>query len=407
MSSYFVRFLATGLVVSLGCGSPESAPPAAQDPFDSTTPTFDELHDAIVDVQQTPAKRQSIGNCWLYATASWAESLHLQATDEQVNLSESYWTYWHWYEQIAGGLMWSNEISTGGSYYTASGLIRNYGYMLEGTFIAEESEEIRSARQASALAAINTSLQSGALSDTSVRTNRRVVREELDKAWGLAPEVTAQLDSVFGNGSRNFRNGALSGDTAILAPTELVVIKPQPSGIAGDPNLSDSTLLRATSDWREVSYPSTESGRRSFLARIQRALHDRQPVILTWFVDFNALDSQGRFMAPPATPGRQGGHMVVLEDYQVNDVPGFGTLEAGVLVEDPEALEAALSTSADIEFLRVKNSWGTNGTLESLPGHHDLYMAYLNGPVQQCAEGDPSNCWPTTPLYSAVFPAGY
>src|SRR5262245_1995913 len=59
----------------------------------------------FTDVNQSDVKRQSIGNCWLYATASWSESLNKSATpnDPIPNFSESYWTYWHWFEQIANG----------------------------------------------------------------------------------------------------------------------------------------------------------------------------------------------------------------------------------------------------------------------------------------------------------------
>ena len=56
--------------------------------------------DNITDVEHTDVERQSIGNCWLYAEASWVESMHLSATGEKFDVSQSYWTYWHWYEQI-------------------------------------------------------------------------------------------------------------------------------------------------------------------------------------------------------------------------------------------------------------------------------------------------------------------
>ena len=38
----------------------------------------------------------------------WAESLHLAATGHELNLSESYMTYWGWFEQIVAG-----EVSKG------------------------------------------------------------------------------------------------------------------------------------------------------------------------------------------------------------------------------------------------------------------------------------------------------
>ncbi len=106
--------------------------------------------------------------------------------------------------------------------------------------------------------------------------------------------------------------------------------------------------------------------------------------------------------------------MVVVEDYQINDVPGFGTLPAGVLETRPAALEAALSSEASIEFIRVKNSWGSFRPDRQfvLPGYHDLYLKYLNGPVKKCAERpdgtpDTTRCSDHVPLWDVVLPAGY
>jgi len=148
--------------------------------------------------------------------------------------------------------------------------------------------------------------------------------------------------------------------------------------------------------WNEVSYPTSSTSRRDTLRRMQKAMHSGMPVILSWFVDFNAMDSQNRFMAPPATPGHQGGHMTVVEDYQINDVPGFGTLEAGTLVTDPKALDAALAPEANIEFLRIKNSWGTKlappNASTDLRGYYDLYMKYLDAQLVKCTEANGDAC---------------
>ena len=65
----------------------------------------------VVDVPHTDVERQSIGNCWLYAHASWTESMHLAATGEAFDVSQSYWTYWYWFDQIAAG--YTNEVVTG------------------------------------------------------------------------------------------------------------------------------------------------------------------------------------------------------------------------------------------------------------------------------------------------------
>src|SRR5690606_11628380 len=132
------------------------------------------------------------------------------------------------------------------------------------------------------------------------------------------------------------------------------------------------------------------SQRRQFQIRVQRALHARAPVVITWLVDFNALDEapgprQGSFnmdtLRAAGKAGSQGGHMTVLEDYQVKP-EDFGTLKAGVTLdptnpEDAKKLDAALLPGSILEFLRVKNSWGAlrdprvDGA--GFPGYHDLH----------------------------------
>jgi hypothetical protein len=162
--------------------------------------------------------------------------------------------------------------------------------------------------------------------------------------------------------------------------------------------------------WRQVSYPSNETGVRDFDRRWQKALHDNQPVVISWFVDFNALDSQGRFFAPPATPGHQGGHMTVMEDYQA-EVPGVGTFKAGELVRDPAVKAQLLGDDVKIEFIRIKNSWGNyrSDRMFVLPGYHDLYMTYLRGPIKHCPETytNVSECYDDVPFNDIVLPPNY
>ncbi len=348
---------------------------------------------AITDVEQSVVKRQSIGNCWLYATASWAESLVKRQTRTEYNLSESYWTYWHWFEQIANGRA-SDEISTGGSWGIGVELILRYGIMREADFIPEEAAAEMSARQKSALAAINASLASGALATSTARRDRALVRAELDKAWRLSPTVVANLDAVFNkNVTRTLDRSTVSTEgRGILRAAQLgagqdgarVITLKDVIGVANSSWDPDSR--RGTYAWSEVSYPSSASARRAMQIRVQKALHASKPVITSWFVDFNALNRDGVFFAPPATVGHQGGHMTVLEDYEVENVPGYGTLKAGALETRPEALAAALDPSATLKFLRVKNSWGSFRPDRPfiIPGYHDLYLGYLNGPVNRC-----------------------
>lgn len=383
--------------------------------------------DAITVIAQSDVKRQSIGNCWLYATASWAESMHLAATEESVNLSESYWTYWHWFDQIAnGGLYGKNEISTGGSYGTAAEIIQRYGYMREGDFLPGEALAEMSRRQDSALKAINRSLSDGALKDWSSRYDRALVRRELDRAFGLDEAVVLELDAVFGEAvdktlDNAYRDAPLPEDVRVHHARDFAVRTADPAlGELRTASLSDALGQRLGYSrrsgplaWSEVSYPYSAAGRRAFEKRIQRAMHAGLPVIISWFVDFNALDEQGRFFGPPETPGRQGGHVTVLDDYQATNVPGFGPLYAGEDETRPEALAAALEDEVEIEFFRVKNSWGASRLDRKfvVPGYHDLYSAYLRGPIARCPEKDgkvdTTQCSPMTPFWSVVLPPGY
>ena len=365
--------------------------------------------DDLTNVQNSTVKNQSIGNCWVYATMGWAESLHLTQTAEELNLSESWISYWHWYEGIAGppsgqtslASLDKGQLSTGGWYGLAAELMRRYGVIKEGSFIPEEAESARSTRQSAALAAINTSLKTGLLSDAAKRKDRKLVRQELDKAWGLTSGTSSLITEVFG---ADVSRTLVSGTAKIPTGSGLMFAKE--ISVGHNITLADAIGLPATSTsflqrkgkyaWNETSYPTTATARRTLQGRMQKAMHSGMPVILSWFVDFNAMDAQKRFMAPPATPGGQGGHMTVLEDYQINGVPGFGTLKAGELVTDPKALSAALAPAATIEFLRIKNSWGSglapSAAGEEFRGYHDLYMKYLDSSLVKCTESGGDKC---------------
>jgi hypothetical protein len=383
--------------------------------------------DDVVSLPHTDSKNQSIGNCWLYATASWVEALHNSATGEAENLSESYWSYWHWYLQIlwsadaAPGTPYADlkEVQTGGFFWEASYIMEHFGAMREGDFIAEEATATTSRRQSTALAAINRSLREGALKDPAARRDYALIRQEMDAAWQLSPEVVARLDEAFGRNLERWPAGPHSEAAKVLTPQSFLVTssdattheKKQVPLLDVLPVTTEGAAPRARA-WQEVYYPTTPEERRAFLGRAQRALHDGVPPLLTFTVDFNAMRGS-TFADIPASPGRQGGHMVAMSDYEIENVPGFGTLKAGVNETRPDALEAALSPEATITFLRVKNSWGPTGAGAefSVSGHYDLYLKYLNGPIKNCLQPDGStnrdNCRDETPFTSLVLPAGY
>lgn len=379
----------------------------------------------ITVVDHTKVKRQSIGNCWVYAVASWAESLNERATGTEMNISESYITYWHWFEQLTNGRA-TAEISTGGSFGVATDLITRYGIVTEGNFISTEQESEMSTTQSSALAAINLSMKSGVLKDPAARRNRKLVRAELDKAFGLTPAVKAKLDKVFGVSVTKTLDKSYASKktgTDILRAKDVPASVPDATThVAKKVTLADAigtgtwwSGREGTYAFQEVDYPSTPNARRALQVRIQRAMHDGAPVVLSWAVDFNALTRDSKFSKVELDrrgPGRQGGHMTVFSDYQAKLADGT-VLEAGKTYDNTK-LAAALKADTKIEFFRMKNSWGAlrSDRWDIGSGYHDMMIDYLNGPIKKCVEvngtSDPNNCPSTqTPLWDVVLPAGY
>lgn len=377
----------------------------------------------VVDIPESPVKNQAIGNCWLYATGSWVESMHKAATGEVLNSSESYWSYWDWFNTISSGQVSGSSLQTGGFFPRAAWLIQSYGYMKQDDFIATDSATDTQTSQQTALTAIQASLATGALSTPESRTNAALVRSELDKAWGLSADVVADLNATFGaDGSKRF--GDASSAATLQATTHVHLASDLVTGNVANADGTTSPLTLAdfvgTGDsytrsgpyvWQEVPYPQDAASRRQAQIRAQKAMNGGWTVLMSWYVDFNALDGQGHFKEPPKTPGPQGGHMTVLEDYEITNVPGFGTLPAGVLAT-PDQLAASVDPSATITFLRTKNSWGSYESLASMPGYFDIYEPYFDGPIQECqtdADEKPidGTCTAQTPLGEFVVPPGY
>ncbi len=366
--------------------------------------------DNITTVVQSSVKNQSIGNCWVYAHVGWVESLNKRATGTELNLSESYASYWDWFTKVTSwpdtAIDAKGEFGAGGTWSLYRWEVARFGSMLEKDFIPEEADATRSSRQGAAHRAFTESLKNGALKTVEARKNRALVRAELDKAFGLTPDVVKKLDDTFGK-------------TALVTATVAGKTKRQASGILGSqdipiawPNararganvngtLSDAVAQNGVNAWVENNYPEDAAGRRTFQIRVQRALHDRAPVLMWWNVDFNALSGSKFSKAQLDTrgAGRTGGHMTLGFDYQAKLADGT-LLEAGKDVTDVAVLNRALAKDTAIEFFRVKNSWGGTGLpgIETTPpsGYYDLEMAYLDGKV---AEG--------FGFVAVVFPPGY
>lgn len=334
---------------------------------------------SVTEVEHTWVKRQSIGNCWLYAKATWLESLYLSHHGESINVSESYWTWWHWYDQIRYG--YASEVNTGGSWYESTRIVLNHGWVQEGEFIAEEAQVEMSERQADALEFVNRELKQGRLME-SVNRTPSLIRQVLDEAFQVnmaevEPLSRAANETVLGVesllGGRRFRNVTLS---MMLG--------------RGRPNTR----------WNRVNFPQTygEDGvadestvklREQVFKRVMRALNAKFPVVMSIKVDFNALDTHDQtfkksLLDEMGAPGVQGGHLVVLSDYVVNNVPGYGWLGEGDM--DEETKEAALL--GELVYLKAKNSWGTNRADRGLTdGYTRFDLPYMTGQLLWQGDG--------------------
>lgn len=406
--------LAAGLS-TLGCATDAALEQGAGDTAD--------LVENVTDVSHTDIRRQSIGNCWTYASTGWVESLHQQRTGNAVNVSESWITFWDWHRKIVGGTGVSrnataqrDEIETGGWWDSAMTILRDRGVVMEAEFIPEEAMSAQSSRQSEALAAINMELNGmGRLATASARRDPQIVLNVLLDVWRINDDIRAEIRRVYGLSARQ----TLSSTTQTPAtwmrkvttfPIRSAVSRSSTSSpVSWDGNLSD-VIPGGRYAWKSLSYPSSASGRLATQRRVMRSLNAGQPVLVSWLVDFNARASgTGAFsmetLRAASGPGRQGGHLVSSEDYEVIiRQPGQPErrLMAGQMAS---AADMRLAEQyGEMVFLRIKNSWGTaQGPVGgAFGGYHDLYVNYLNGPIR----------WTETssdrvPLSSVIVPYGF
>lgn len=358
--------LGISLVIS-ACSAPE--PTNSQSGSDILT----------VDLHHSRAKWQSIGNCWIYAAVGWLEAMEIRYNPgiAEPNYSETYLTYRHYEEQLlrAGEL---TEVDTAGNWYRAQRLIRNYGVMTEADFVSSEAEEDKSEVQDTATNVINESLISGPL---SLARDPQTVRAELDRAFGVK-----------------------------LADLQDRIINAEAIALGTEPTTGKVVTLREelanwyVASWYEDYYreyanatsepsgpfPANGSVNASLLRRVKEAINTGHPVMISWAVDFNALDTNGVFsmetLRASGRPGGQGGHLTVIEDYTARVTLPDGTVrDIGEGQVSQEDLDLALK-AGEITSLIIKNSWGsenrpnrTSYLHDGRQGFHRLDMNYLLG----------------------------
>ncbi|MEO8876598.1 MAG: hypothetical protein ABI461_13490 [Polyangiaceae bacterium] len=461
----FVPLLAVAASL-IACGSADSTEGTSTGGRVTNIPTS-----SVIDQGET-------GNCWLYATAAWAESLHATATgDTSVHFSPAYWDYWDWYNQILAG---ATEVEFGGFWGRAINIVHNYGMAPLGAFANGDDAVAAVAAQQ----AINQKLAAGLLSNDSGTIDPAAVRAALDDAFQLSDDKKALLTSTFGaDGSTTFANGAAASGflvraqdfqvTAFTATGKTNAMLDDLIGTQSDPNWEDERS--GTLAWSGALAPATPGGStlgrrvavlpgqsvqtanhsqngsklqprddsapdagtddgsdagaaaaddagpaplagpdavqwQAYMRRVQHALNDGAPLPIAWLVVFPDADTTGHFHKnlPQTTSDQAGWHETLITDYQVTNVPGFGTLQVGVSATDDQKA-ASLQDPSTVTFLRVKNSWGTapsTGWAEPLAGYNDLDVDYLSETIQLCDTN--GQCAVAAPgVFDIVLPPGY
>jgi hypothetical protein len=372
--------LLTTVTAVWGCAAPSSTSTNADD---------------ITQVQQTDAKEQSVGNCWIYATLGWVESMHLAHSGETLNLSESYLTYLHWFQRITSERFLfdkAGDFNTGDFVGHGQELVKRYGLLDEGAFIAEEGSQDRSARQEAAEATVKAALKPGGeLGTPDKRRNAENVRSVLNRAFKLPKSTSAQLTRSFGlDLSKTRGKGATLPSKGFHDPATMIVA----TASDGTPitlddalgDLDDTRPLSASRDrgerrgkyaWQRVDFGRTAAERAATVLRMKQVLNAGFPVPIDWYPAWASMrGAEASFHAPIDLSRKGGWHSSIVHDYQLR-LPGGELLAAGTPVTDTKVLGKTLDPNTTIEFLRFKNSWGREVGPLSARGYTDATWDYL------------------------------
>jgi hypothetical protein len=340
-------------------------------------------------------KEQTVGNCWIYATMGWIESLHLAHAHEELNLSESYITYLHWFVRLTSDRFVfdkKGEWNTGDFFGYGEEIVSRYGLMDESAFISTEANVDRSARQEAAEAAVKKELAAGgALATPEQRKDPANVREVLDRAFALPATVSSKLTRAFGADlSKTRGHGAKITASGFRDPAKIVVATTKDgAALTLDDafgELDPTRIVSATRDrgerrgtyaWQRVSFGKTPAERAASTLRVKRALNAGFAVPIDWYPAWASMrDDDGSFHEPMNLAREGGWHTSLVHDYQIT-LAGGAVIPVGAPVHDAATLDATLAPGATIDFLRFKNSWGRETGPLAARGFTDATWPYL------------------------------
>jgi len=318
----------------------------------------------------------------------------------KADYSESYLTYLYFEEQILENPN-IREIQTGGFWESGAELMLKHGLMLEGDFIPKEQAFTCSVVQGKALQVINAALASGSIKSNPSPAN---IRKLMNSAFGV------NLDS-------------LKSHVINTADVKLASV----NGSKPAPTLRDELLRWSGTRWQNsaiytlpqqvpVGPLALSSQNQQLLRQVMRALNDHKPVVMNWFVDFNAMVA-GTFsienLIKAGKAGRQGGHMTVIEDYVAHGVdPRTGKPFQTTEGENSPELKRLAAEFGVIDYFVVKNSWGGADRTDRSSYVHDkeagftrLNASYIFGAIPALATTGKD--YLTTGLSEFIMPRGY
>lgn len=350
----------------------------------------------VTSVKHTDVKRQSIGNCWVYAQATWLEAMLKSTDDSNVNVSESYWTYWHFYNELRDSLFSSRppeEIQTGGGWDLSVDIIREHGWVTEEEFIKGDSYNNprgeMSGAQECAVEYLNNGLKDPESSLMKLRTLQEAerdaaIRSELKEAFSCA-HASSTLKSKYSlRGERPFEIDIAAAEAKARSTDSTMLANPK------NPSEPQKPLSAWLNDWKEYSHPlyeypysythgivfyegkkllplEIEESLKEYETAIKLALNDHQPVPMSFVWTAKAIKADSvskssiysmKNLAQQREPADEmAGHMLVMHDYTTRNAPGF---ENGIAGEG-DFMDAELKARAaegDLDYFVVKNSWG-------------------------------------------------
>jgi hypothetical protein len=372
----------------------------------------------ITSVAHTQPKNQSIGNCWLYAQASWLESLYKSTHKQDIDVSETYWTYWHFYLKLKDTETQplATEIGTGGNWGKSVKIIEDYGWVDQADFIADDvipAGQPSAGKSQAELCArnyLNQQMAAGGALHTAESRTEEAIRMHLDKAFSCDGRYVFDMEAT--------RAKAHKAEETLLAlpdkPEDLQKLQYWLGkwDIRYISNLSKSGLPYSKSavsnreavQGKKLMPIMTEEEFTHLEKRIKVALNRHQPVLLSFKTAMNARDYNLQAwtldgVSRSGSRGTPGAHMVVLDDYTVRGVEGIPENQAGDLSDEIKTL--ALKGKS-LDFLLIKNSWGLNSDGSRTFGR--ISWEYL---TSRFRDSDSDQEETEFFLTSVVFPPGY